>query len=334
MPMTWPSPETRWPTFRRFTSAPTAAISPAYSWPIVIGVGIVFCAHSSQLKMWTSVPQMPVLLIFTSTSSGPICGTGWSSSQRPGSGLALTRAFIVAPLDRALANPSLDRKAAKRSRASCLHPRTPPPPRPRPRRSAPPTSGCGCEPAPSARREKEPRDIDAAPVERAARSCASCASPSMTGMIGVTPGRVLKPAASRPARKRCVWRCSSARRSSDRIAISSAFRRAGGDRRAERVGEEIGPRALAQKVDDRLRRGDEAAHAAAERLAERAGDDVDPVARAGQRRRAAPLTRQDGRSRGSRRPAPSRRNARRARRSPGAWRHTRPSRRRRRSRSA
>ena len=27
----------------------------------VIGVGIVFCAHSSQLKMWTSVPQMPVL---------------------------------------------------------------------------------------------------------------------------------------------------------------------------------------------------------------------------------------------------------------------------------
>ena len=30
-------------------SPPSAAISPAYSWPIVIGDGIVFCAHSSQL---------------------------------------------------------------------------------------------------------------------------------------------------------------------------------------------------------------------------------------------------------------------------------------------
>ena len=49
IPMTWPSPETRWPSFRRFTSAPTSTISPAYSWPIVIGIGIVFCAHSSQL---------------------------------------------------------------------------------------------------------------------------------------------------------------------------------------------------------------------------------------------------------------------------------------------
>ncbi len=56
----------------------------------------------------------------------------------------------------------------------------------------------------------------------------------------------------------------------------------------QRIGEEIGPRALAQHVDDRLRRGDEAAHAAAERLAERARDDLHARARAGQRGRAAP----------------------------------------------
>jgi hypothetical protein len=42
--------------------------------------------------MWTSVPQMPVLWIFTSTSSGPISGTGRSSIQMPGSDLALTSA--------------------------------------------------------------------------------------------------------------------------------------------------------------------------------------------------------------------------------------------------
>ena len=54
--------------------APISAISPEYSCPIVIGVGIVFCAHSSQLKMCTSVPQMPVLWTFTRTSSGPIDG--------------------------------------------------------------------------------------------------------------------------------------------------------------------------------------------------------------------------------------------------------------------
>src|SRR5262245_19041721 len=45
--------------------------------------------------MWMSVPQMPVLCTFTSTSSGPISGTGRSSVQMPGSDLALTRAFIL-----------------------------------------------------------------------------------------------------------------------------------------------------------------------------------------------------------------------------------------------
>ena len=73
------------------------------------------------------------------------------------------------------------------------------------------------------------------------------------------------------------------------MAISSAFRAPAATGGARRVREQIGPRPLAQEVDDRLRRGDEAAHAAAERFAERAGDDVDAIPRAGQRRRAAPL---------------------------------------------
>ena len=103
-----------------------------------------------------------------------------------------------------------------------------------------------------------------------------------------------------------------------------------GERRRERVGEEIGPRPLPQEVDDRLGGGDEAAHAAAKRLAEGAGDDVDPVARAGQRRRAAALLAEmPGRV------AVVDQNQRavavgEARRSPSAWRRSRPSRTRRR----
>ena len=72
-----------------------------------------------------------------------------------------------------------------------------------------------------------------------------------------------------------------------RLGDVDGLERAGRDGRRQRVREQIGPRPLAQQVDDGLRRGDEAAHAAAERLAERAGDDLDALARAGQRRRAA-----------------------------------------------
>jgi hypothetical protein len=49
-------------------------ISSEYSWPTVIGVGIVFCAYASQLKIPMSVSQMPVLHTFASPSSGPIAG--------------------------------------------------------------------------------------------------------------------------------------------------------------------------------------------------------------------------------------------------------------------
>ena len=59
---------------------------------MVIGVGIVFRAHSSQLKMCTSVPQIPVLCTFTRTSSGPICGNRLLFEPEAGSGFSLTRA--------------------------------------------------------------------------------------------------------------------------------------------------------------------------------------------------------------------------------------------------
>ena len=49
VPVTWPSPETRWPTLSPFTLAPSSAITPEYSWPTTSGTGIVRCAHSSQL---------------------------------------------------------------------------------------------------------------------------------------------------------------------------------------------------------------------------------------------------------------------------------------------
>ena len=120
-------------------------------------------------------------------------------------------------------------------------------------------------------------------------SCASFASCSMTGMIGVSPGRSSKPACSSPARKRADEAHQVRAAVVGGLGDVDRLQRAGGERGRERVGEEIGPRPLAQQVDDGLRRGHEAAHAAAERLAERAGDDLHALARAGQRRRAAAL---------------------------------------------
>ena len=65
--------------------------------------------------------------------------------------------------------------------------------------------------------------------------------------------------------------------------------RCGAYGRRQGVGKEVGPRALAQEVDHRLRPGDVAADGPAERLAERAGQDVDAVRHAEMMRRAAPL---------------------------------------------
>ena len=67
-------------------------------------------------------------------------------------------------------------------------------------RLAPPTSACGCAPCPSARpgrrSRRHRRRAGRAP---AAIACASFASCSITGMIGVSPGRSSKPAACHPA---------------------------------------------------------------------------------------------------------------------------------------
>ena len=67
------------------------------------------------------------------------------------------------------------------------------------------------------------------------------------------------------------------------------LQRGPGNRRRDRVGEKIGPRTLAQHVDDFLARCGEPAHRAAQRLAQRAGDDVDLAQNAAMFRRAAPL---------------------------------------------
>ncbi len=65
------------------------------------------------------------------------------------------------------------------------------------------------------------------------------------------------------------------------------LQRGAGDGRRQRVGEEIGPRALAQPVDHFAPARGVAARGAAERLAERAGDDVDPALDAAMLGRAA-----------------------------------------------
>ena len=89
--------------------------------------------------MWTSVPQIAVLRILISTSLGPISGTGTCSIQMPGSGLLLTRAFIVSGIlpdrlgnDAEVAADLGEGLEGRSSWPSC----------------GPPTSGCGCGPGP------------------------------------------------------------------------------------------------------------------------------------------------------------------------------------------
>ena len=45
----WPSPSTKSPFWNLWTAEPTSSMVPTNSWPITIGVLIVFCAQSSQL---------------------------------------------------------------------------------------------------------------------------------------------------------------------------------------------------------------------------------------------------------------------------------------------
>src|SRR5580698_4396888 len=58
-------------------------------------MGMVFCAQSSHLKICTSVPQMPARCTRMRTSLMPMRGFSTSSSQRPGSFLLLTSAFMM-----------------------------------------------------------------------------------------------------------------------------------------------------------------------------------------------------------------------------------------------
>ena len=248
---------------------PISTISPANSWPVTRGTGTVRCAQSSQFQMWMSVPQMPVLLMRISTSSGPISGTGRVSIQRPGSGFDLTSAFILVghastPVALPAAREGVEREveivAASAAAFICV------------RMRAGPLGTTG---------KKNARDMDAA--RRTGRAAMACASLRVAqhdrndGVLAGQKGEARRRSALRANSRH--WRTSCARRSSAASTMSSAARAAADDGRGQGVGEEVGPRALAQQVDHRLRPGDIAAQGAAKRLAQRAGQDVDLDAR-------------------------------------------------------
>ena len=115
---------------------------------------------------------MPVLWTFTSTSSGPIEGTGSSLEPEAGLRLLLDEGFHGSGSSVArIATSSRSRDCD--SAAPLTRSRTRRPPRRRPRRevdvlaSAPPTSACGCARAPfGTTGKKKPATIDAALVER------------------------------------------------------------------------------------------------------------------------------------------------------------------------
>ena len=70
---------------------------------------------------------------------------------------------------------------------------------------------------------EEARHIDAALIERAGEVLGEPRFASITRMFGVTPGSAENSALSIPERKRRAWSSSSARRSSERTAITSAL---------------------------------------------------------------------------------------------------------------
>ena len=115
---------------------------------------------------------------------------------------------------------------------------------------------------------------------------ASVASPSITGMIGCSPGQLETELLE--ARAEMTGVLEQLRAQLRRVLEQVEHpQRHGGDDRRDAVGEEIGPRALPQPLDDLLARGDVSAAGAAQRLAERAREDVDRD----QPRRSAPACR-------------------------------------------
>ncbi len=205
-----------------------------------------------------------------------------SSAERPGSAYEATRFRARSGYHAAAAGPRQIRRLGARRAALLNTPSSPPTlanassARSRCAARAPRRSARGSAPVPSARPGTRSRSRRCPrSSSRRAISCASRASQSMIGTIGWTPGRISKPA--RGHRRRGSTACSpragrGARWSREQLehAMRGAHHRG-----RQRVGEEVGPRALAQELDDLLAPAGEAADRAAERLAERRGDDVD-----------------------------------------------------------
>lgn len=81
-----PSPETSSPMWCPWTEEPISTISPTYSCPAVVPTRKVFCAHSFQSQICTSVPQMAVLWILIMTSFSPTVGISTRFMERPFAG--------------------------------------------------------------------------------------------------------------------------------------------------------------------------------------------------------------------------------------------------------
>ena len=76
------------PTLRSRTSLPTSWTTPENSWPVAqgsfISPGYITYPWESVSYMWMSEPHTPQALILSSTSLGPILGTGTSFRVRLG----------------------------------------------------------------------------------------------------------------------------------------------------------------------------------------------------------------------------------------------------------
>src|SRR6266581_1971042 len=93
---TWPSALTYAPLSSPVTSEPSRSIRPANSCPWMSGTLIRACAHASQSKMCTSVPQIDATSTRIRTSAGPGSGIGTDRiSVLRGDGFDFTAAFIV-----------------------------------------------------------------------------------------------------------------------------------------------------------------------------------------------------------------------------------------------
>jgi hypothetical protein len=139
------------------------------------------------------VPQIALFFTLISTSFGPISGTGTVSIQMPGSALALTSARIMLDIRQSLRVRDQCRRQAAMAWQSDRRP------------SARPTSVCGCAPALRHDRKGKADDIDATFASSLRPSCASDASPSMTGMIGWSAPASVKPSFAIPARNRAAF---------------------------------------------------------------------------------------------------------------------------------